>query len=83
MKLIFCAHFIGAVCFAFYLISFWPDWVFGAEHKLSLVPGNECFSSLWCVGFSCCKAWVLECAGFGSCSSQALEHELNSCAAWA
>ena len=30
-----------------------------------------------CSGFSC-GAWALGCSGFTSCSSQALEHRLNS-----
>ena len=30
-------------------------------------------------GFSCCGAWALGRGGFSSCSSQVLEHRLNSC----
>ena len=32
-----------------------------------------------CRGFSCCGAWALGQVGFSNCSSQALEHRLNSC----
>ena len=35
-----------------------------------------------CCGFSC-GAWALEGRGFSSCGSQALEHRLSSCGAWA
>ena len=33
--------------------------------------------------FSCCRAQALGLMGFSSCSSQALEHRLSSCGAWA
>ena len=40
-----------------------------------------------CGGFSCCGSWALErfsfsvaVCGLNSCTSQALEHRLNSCA---
>ena len=63
-------------------------WIFIAAHRLSLVS-RSC-SSLWCVGFSCCRAWALgaqasvvtEC-GLSSCASPALKHWLGSCGTWA
>ena len=43
-----------------------------------------------CGGFSCCGAWalgmlatVVRVRGLSSCGSQALEHKLSSCGAWA
>ena len=48
------------------------------------------YSSFFCDGFSCCRTQALSHAGFSSlahglrrCSSQALEHRLNSCGAQA
>ena len=36
-----------------------------------------------CSGLSYCRGWALELAVFSSCSSQALQHRLNSCRSWA
>ena len=36
-----------------------------------------------CRDFSCCRAWALGFVGFSTCGSQALEHRIDSCDAWA
>ncbi|CAI9151224.1 unnamed protein product [Rangifer tarandus platyrhynchus] len=40
-----------------------------------------CSAQTYYIGFSCFGAWALEHVGFISCSSQVLEHRLNSCGA--
>ena len=51
---------------------------------------SSCDAPASCAGFSCCEAWglgmqasVVVACGLGSCGSQALEHRLSSCGAWA
>ena len=64
--------------------------VFGyaAVHRLSLVAARRAIFSLQCMGFS--LGWLLllqsidnRLVGFSNCSTQALEHGLSSCGAWA
>ena len=70
-------------------IYLWLHWqVFVAARGLSLVAASGGYSSLWCAGFS--LRWLLllqstgsRCVGFSSCGSEALEHRLSSCGAWA
>ena len=44
-----------------HFIYFWLCWVFVAVHGLSLVAVSRGYSSLWCEGISCCRAWALGC----------------------
>ena len=69
-------------------IYFWLCWVFVALCGLSLAAVSGGYSSLRCAGFS--LQWLLllqstgsRCAGFSSCSLQALERRLSSCGAQA
>ena len=71
-----------------YFIYFWLRWVFVAVRSLSLVAASGGYSSLRYAGFS--LRWLLllrstgsRHGGFSSCGSQALEHRLSSCGAWA
>ena len=71
-------------------IYFCLCWPFVAAHRLSLVAVSGGYSSLWCVGFSCCGAQVLGAlaslvvaCGLSSCGSWALERRLSSYGAWA
>ena len=58
---------------AFSFFKFWLCWVL-----LLLRLFSSCGAQAsHCSGFSC-GAWALGCSGFTSCSSQALEHRLNS-----
>ena len=46
------------VCF--FLINFWPHWVFSALFRLSRVVESRGYClQLRCTGFSCCRAWAL------------------------
>ena len=77
------------------IVYFWLCWIFIPEWAFSLVAVSSgvFFSGArgsHCGGFACCRAWLLGCVGFSTCSmwtmscgSQALEHSLNSCGAWA
>ena len=69
-------------------IYFWLCCIFVAAHRLSLVAASGGYSLLWCMGFSLwwlLLLWIMSSshAGFSSCGSQALEHRLSSCGAWA
>ena len=52
----------------FFLRYFWLHWVFVAARALSPVGVIRLWSSLWGVGFSCCRAQALG-AGFSSCGA--------------
>ena len=74
----------------FIYFYFWLRWVFIAMCRLSLVAASGGYSSLWCAGFSCCRAWalgvrasVVVAHGLSSCGLQALERGLSSCGSWA
>ena len=56
--------------------------LFSSCHSQGLLSSWGALAS-HCGGFSCWGAWALEWEIFGSCGSQALEHRLNSCGAWA
>ena len=77
------------ISFFFFFFNFWLCWVFVAACGLSQVVVSRGYSLLaarglsYCSGFSCDRAQALECVGFCSCSSQALECGLSSCGAWA
>ena len=67
---------------------FWLHWVFIAVCGLSLVVASRSYSSLQCVGFSCCRAWALGTQASvvvarrpSSCGTQAVERRLSSCGA--
>ena len=64
---------------------FWLYWVYAAAQTFSLVAtsGDYLLSgcSAWashCDSLSCCGTQASGHVGFSSCSSQALEHRLNS-----
>ena len=71
--------------FNFYLFSFWLFWVCIATHGLSLVTASRGYSLAAVCGFS--WRWLLlwstgsRTQRLSSCSSQALEHSLNTVAA--
>ena len=74
--------------FIYLPIYFWLRWVFVAARGLSLVVASGGYSSLRCVGFSCCGAralgaWasVVVARGLSSCGLWALERRLSSCGA--
>ena len=65
-------------------IYFWLCWVFVPALRLSLVAVSGGYSSLRCMGFSLQWPLLLQstgsrCAGFSSCGSRAVEHQLSSC----
>ena len=41
------------------VIYLWLRWVFVAAHVLFSSCGERGYSSLWCAGFSCCRAQAL------------------------
>lgn len=57
----------------------WLCWVFIALHTFSVVVASRGYSSLWCMGFSCCgagsrlRASALVAKGLSGCGSQAME----------
>ena len=63
--------------FIYLCIYFWLHWFFVARHWLSLAAVSKVYPSgraqvSHCSDIFTCIAWVLGCAGFGSCSMQAL-----------
>jgi len=51
----FSSSFLKSI-YLFIYLTFWLWWIFIAVHGLSLVAESRGYSSLGCVGFSCCRA---------------------------
>ena len=52
------------------IVYFWLCWVFTAAQASSSCSELGGYSSLWCVGFSCCGSQALGHEGFSSCGAR-------------
>ena len=87
MDFLYYSFSLGFIFFNFYLFTFGHA-ASSLLCRLSLVAASRGYSLLWCSDFSLQGLLLLWSVGLGraclsSCSSQALEHRLSSCHAWA
>jgi len=65
-------------CFFLHL-NFWLCWAFIAAWTFFLVTMSRVYS---CAAWSSLVAWALQCKGFSTCGSWAVEQSLSGCGAW-
>ena len=76
----FLIYFYFWLCCVFWMC--FCTWAFSSCGEQKLLSSCSTRASQ-CGGYPCCGARALGSVGFSSCSSQSVEHRLNSCGAWA